>query len=717
MIQQSVSGQVKATLLSGTSIREIFSQHSSQSVIAHVMPDVDIAGILRNDSIQGRRLPRYGIEILSNLTEIDGEVLYYGDQTIWKMAIHSREAASLSFRINDLSLPQGSQLFLYNADESMIVGPIDPSNVYNGRINTTTLKGSEVIFEAIIPVEGLDQFHIWIKSVTHGLKKQTLGEREFGDSGGCNVDINCSTVDVSGVLRDAVARVRTAEMSGGSGVLINNTCHDMRSFFLTAYHVYSDNKNTEDWAFDFNYDSPDPNINNGCRGAEPSSWLTLSGANYRSGWENSDFALLELFEPISNLTTIGIAGWNRSNTAPFSTFCIHHPKLDVKKYSRSSTTPTSTNDPSNPNTNNMYWGVTWTIGVTEVGSSGSPLFNPNDQIIGQLRAGTSFCVPSIAGPDIYGKLSTSWVGGNTSTSGLSPWLGVAGTPPMSIVSFRTGQSVTGPNSFCSNSPTNQTFTLQNRIPGRNVTWSVSPVSLFATGGGAATSGTSATAIVRASPNASGLATITFSQPRPSTNCNNTNFVWTKQFWVGKPGGLALSSPYYCTGAPGQIQIPNAGLMALTNVTWSAAGKVSSLNGQGSFATFVAGPGTGSGAITAVATNGCGTGTTITGFGVVACLQNPNSEEHVFAQNSETTLTASPNPARNHVQVSWIQQDQQNSNYPFIYTLKDTYGRTLQSFESADPYGSFELYHLRAGIYYVEVFHNGITSRKSIAVIH
>jgi hypothetical protein len=76
-----------------------------------------------------------------------------------------------------------------------------------------------------------------------------------------------------------------------------------------------------------------------------------------------------------------------------------------------------------------HWRVVWdngtadTSGVTEPGSSCSPMFDTNHRIIGQLHGGPSACG---VGPDslhdYYGRFSVSWMGGGTPSSSLNGWL-------------------------------------------------------------------------------------------------------------------------------------------------------------------------------------------------------------------------------------------------------------------------------------------------------
>jgi hypothetical protein len=66
----------------------------------------------------------------------------------------------------------------------------------------------------------------------------------------------------------------------------------------------------------------------------------------------------------------------------------------------------------------------WEIGTTESGSSGSPLFDENGRIIGQLYAGQSACIGQSNNHDydIYGRFGVSWDAGTTPETRLLDWL-------------------------------------------------------------------------------------------------------------------------------------------------------------------------------------------------------------------------------------------------------------------------------------------------------
>jgi hypothetical protein len=63
-------------------------------------------------------------------------------------------------------------------------------------------------------------------------------------------------------------------------------------------------------------------------------------------------------------------------------------------------------------------------GVTEGGSSGSPIFSPSHQIIGTLTGGGSYCTTPTS-PDYYGRMAKHWTGNfnpNPASEKLKVWL-------------------------------------------------------------------------------------------------------------------------------------------------------------------------------------------------------------------------------------------------------------------------------------------------------
>src|SRR5262249_37653839 len=116
-----------------------------------------------------------------------------------------------------------------------------------------------------------------------------------------------------------------------------------------------------------------------CNGPAPSVSdvpHTGGGADRLAGSTGSDFAFLRLKHPAP--AGVFFLGWSLDQPTQGETLtCIHHPDGSFKRISFGNLY----------NSNSDFWAVQWFSGVTEGGSSGSPLLNANHQVIGQLNGG------------------------------------------------------------------------------------------------------------------------------------------------------------------------------------------------------------------------------------------------------------------------------------------------------------------------------------------
>ncbi len=202
--------------------------------------------------------------------------------------------------------------------------------------------------------------------------------------------------------------------------MINNVRMDKTPYVLSANHCLNDDTNST-FKFYFNYQSPDCDEEPSyisplyrCNGGVIRATANLSSS--------SDFLLLEITGTLVNTYSddIVFAGWDANGTASVGA-AIHHPGADYKKIS-------FPKQVASLSSNSKYWKVNWYTGtnnrgVTEQGSSGSPLFNNHGRIIGDLSNGSSAC-DYTGGSDNYGKISYSWTNNNNSSNAkkLQPWL-------------------------------------------------------------------------------------------------------------------------------------------------------------------------------------------------------------------------------------------------------------------------------------------------------
>jgi hypothetical protein len=194
------------------------------------------------------------------------------------------------------------------------------------------------------------------------------------------------------------------------------------------------------WKFYFHYEAPTC-VNPTSAGTLATKYITgcirISDSNDNDGSNisKSDFLLVQAGSLLNETTTIGKLitfgaywnGWDANTTASTSGVSIHHPAGDIKKIS--SYTSTLVNSTWS-GASGTHWRVTWAAtanghGVTEGGSSGSPIFtynNGSSRIVGTLSGGSSYCTAT-SSPDLYGKMSYHWTSdGSSSTQQLKPFL-------------------------------------------------------------------------------------------------------------------------------------------------------------------------------------------------------------------------------------------------------------------------------------------------------
>ena len=411
-----------------------------ESVIPIELPPLDLEAIHAEDAINDldKSQPwRYGISrTLTVDIHRDGtrSVLENGDK-IWRLAIRSVGAVNLSVNFDNFRMPNGGTLFLYNQDRT------DVSRRYTASENSGTdglgswfVDGDVIIAEYYEPRYISTDVQLEIGTIIHGYRMgrvEDAVQRGLNDSGDCHYDVNCSVgSDFEGkkdVLKKTVALLNLGNGYLCSASLMNNTAEDKRPYLLTANHCLQ-NSNPSLWSVRFNWMSPNPICGTEQESIDLESNFTMSGAILRANNALSDFALAELSNPIPTSWDVSFAGWDRTDNLPTYEVGIHHPNGDIMKVCRDDSGAVREN--ANGTEVWLIGGVSvgsgdgWEIGTTESGSSGSPLFDQNGRVIGQLYAGQSFCdgTENNNDYDIYGRFAVSWNDGNTPETRLRDWL-------------------------------------------------------------------------------------------------------------------------------------------------------------------------------------------------------------------------------------------------------------------------------------------------------
>ena len=420
-----------------------------------------------NQNIYGKAVYReINIADDNNRIEYDGRYYY-----LYK--VKSSDAKALQIYFKKYLLPKDSKLFLY-AENGFVLGEFNDKNNPDPKnkgleFGTQPIPGNTFYIELSYPVNSNNKPLLVTEKVIHSFTDFYGGV--YGTAGNCHKNIACGfTIDNKSRNIKSVGLMLYPIYQWGtnthtysascSGNLMNNTAQNGEPYFLTAAHCigYEAANNNINWSTElitlFNYealsctssgtDAPAALSNNSVFGC---TLLTQSPAT------SLDYALIKLNTTASALAQYKIcyAGWDNNPNAysvnPTNAYSVHHPKGDVKKISMvQELNPVMSNQPIlqsglfgyyavpwPTNTSGTFLQNSWRNGIVEKGSSGSPLFNSSDRLIGSLSTGPDPNHFNCNNPDIYSnKWFTYYSRFSNNYYTMSPWLNPNGTNVQSI---------------------------------------------------------------------------------------------------------------------------------------------------------------------------------------------------------------------------------------------------------------------------------------------
>jgi len=469
MFSSTLSAQISQGGTPYSFTNAIQFQNKTSATITLQNPDLNV--LAGEDAVNDpRQKYRVGVNLPVNLNVNNSgqwQNLPNGGR-LWRLVVHSEDAMALGLYYNNFYVPNGGQVFIYNETKDHVIGAFTEANNIQNQIRATQMIEGETITieyyespgtiglpaieikEVVYFYRGVEDFVNQIALARDGVLTYGLNKAE-----NCQVDVAC-TPESTGWSKQIDAVVWYTFSSGGgtaicTASMINNTAADCTPYIISAWHCgepdAGSNINSTVWYWNYQKSSCSPGTDNSSDpfpGNETMTGGTVvassgngtlnnpPGSNQLAG---SDFYLVELSsEPPSSYNAY-YNGWNRSNTAATSGVGVHHPAGSAKKISTYTSSLSSSSYNGGPF--GTHWSVNWSSttnghGVTEGGSSGSPIFDNNGRFVGQLSGGLSFCsAPNQS--DSYGKMYTNWDQcGSAATAQLKPWLDPGNTGALTM---------------------------------------------------------------------------------------------------------------------------------------------------------------------------------------------------------------------------------------------------------------------------------------------
>lgn len=338
-------------------------------------------------------------------------------ESVRRVRVSSPDALWIVLGFGTFRVPEGASLSVLAADGSVVAGPYGADDVRrHGQLWTPPIEGDEALVELAWPA-ALDDVepNVHLGTVAHGFAPWGgLGESDDPgtDVGDCHVDVKCPLGDAWRDQRRGVVNLLKGGVQYCSGTFVTTADGSCKPYVLSANHCLSTPADAAATSFQTNFERKE------CGGTETREGPIFTGSALVATWAESDVTLLELDQDVPAETRIFLNGYNRAAFPPaVQSWVIHHPDGREKSISFN----------ADPVTNGVsygpsHWRVSeWEEGSTEFGSSGGPLFDQDQRIVGQLHGGSARCdFPQ--GYDEFGKFSVSWDGGGTPATRLSDWL-------------------------------------------------------------------------------------------------------------------------------------------------------------------------------------------------------------------------------------------------------------------------------------------------------
>ena len=165
------------------------------------LPAVDVPALLAEDEhneASGRKGPyRFGFEHHTGISTASvgiWSVMHDGSR-VWRVTILCPQAFGIGVIFSGYTVPEGAYVFLYNDHGKVLGGYTAKSNPGHHVLGVQPIPGERVTIEYRVPASAESLGDLTIGTVVHVYRGAPGLDREFGDSGPCNVNTICPEGD------------------------------------------------------------------------------------------------------------------------------------------------------------------------------------------------------------------------------------------------------------------------------------------------------------------------------------------------------------------------------------------------------------------------------------------------------------------------------------------------------------------------------------------
>ena len=356
----------------------------SADLVPIVLDAVDLDELAAEDAASPQSPMRVGVNRPLGVDSTDGWAAYRvvpGVGSFWSVEIVSPTAEGLRLSLSHVAVPQGAELWVYSPKQPEAAdGPHDGSGpLGTGQFWTKIFTGERVRVEYFVPETVADDGFFLIHELAHiyrSLKTPLSTDGDGSDGRWCHNDVMC--YPAWHPLHNATARFYFEQ--GGdtylcSGALLNTEASDETPYFMTANHCAPNDTVAATvvayWFYQTQYcDGPAASY-------QQSSYTDVL-------WTSTAFDVSLLMFKGRLPAGISWAGWDTEQIAAGEDVaCVGHPDGNRKKISFGDKSAHPWGD------NEHYFGIYWTSGTIEGGSSGSGIYRvSNHNYIGVMSHST-----------------------------------------------------------------------------------------------------------------------------------------------------------------------------------------------------------------------------------------------------------------------------------------------------------------------------------------